>query len=307
MNSEVGKGTAFGFAAYLVWGIFPLYFRALDDSGALEILLHRVLWSLVSCAVLLALLRQFGQVAEIVRRPRTVALLGLAALLIAVNWGVYIYAVNSGQVIEASLGYYINPLVTVALGVLLLRERLRALQWAAVAVGVGAVVVLTVAYGHAPLIALTLALSFGSYGLIKNQVGGSVGALAGLSTETLVLAPIALIAVLVIELRGDGTFTANPPWQGLLLISAGVVTVVPLLLFAASARRVPLVTLGLLQYLTPTLQLLCGVVVLGETMPPARWAGFGLVWLALVLLSADSLRTYRRTHREEPAKELVTA
>lgn len=294
MNSEVSRGTAYGFAAYLLWGIFPLYFRLLDDSGALEILLHRVLWSLVTCLVLLALARQFGDMATLLRQPRRVALLGVAAVLIAVNWGVYIYAVNSGQVIEASLGYYVNPLVTVGLGVLLLRERLRPLQWAAVAVGVAAVVVLTVAYGHAPLIALTLALSFGSYGLIKNRVGGSVGALAGLSTETLVLAPVALVGVLVLEVRGEGTFAVDAPWQALLLISAGVVTVVPLLLFAAAARRVPLVTLGLLQYLTPTLQLLCGVLLLGESMPPARWAGFGLVWLALVLLSADSLAAYRR-------------
>jgi chloramphenicol-sensitive protein RarD len=295
MNSEVSRGTAFGFAAYLVWGAFPLYFRLLDDSGALEILLHRVLWSLVTCLVLLTVMRQFGDMLTLLRDPRRVALLGLAAGLIAINWGVYIYAVNSGQVIEASLGYYVNPLVTVALGVLLLRERLRALQWAAVAVGVAAVIVLTVAYGHAPLIALTLALSFGAYGLIKNRVGGTVGALAGLSTETLVLAPVALVAVLVLEVRGEGTFALNAPWQGLLLISAGVVTVVPLLLFAAAARRVPLVTLGLLQYLTPTLQLLCGVLLLDESMPPARWAGFGLVWVALVLLSADSLRAYRRT------------
>jgi chloramphenicol-sensitive protein RarD len=297
MNSEARRGTAYGFGAYVLWGAFPLYFRALDASGALEILLHRVLWSLVFCLLLMLVLRSGRDLRAVLRSPRQVALLGAAAVAIAVNWGIYIYAVNSGQVVEAALGYFINPLVTVALGVVVLRERLRVAQWAAVGVGIVAVVVLTVAYGHAPLIALSLAATFGFYGLIKNRVGGRVGALAGLTTETLVLAPPALIAVLVLGARGDGTFGADPPWQALLLISAGLVTVAPLLLFAAAARRVPLVTMGLLQYLTPVLQLLCGVLLLGEHMAPARWAGFVLVWAALVILSADSLAGARRARR----------
>ena len=307
MNSQVSKGTAFGFAAYLLWGIFPLFFKLLDDSGAMEILLHRVVWSLLICLVLLAATHAFGELRGVLRSPRQLALLSAAAVAIAVNWGLYIYAVNSDQVIEASLGYFINPLVTVTLGVLVLHEKLRVVQWTAVAVGALAVVVLTVAYGHPPLIAMTLAVSFGTYGLIKKQVGGSVGALSGLTTETLVLTPIALIGILVIELRGDGTFAAHAPWQAVLLISAGFVTVAPLLLFAAAARRVPLVTLGLLQYLTPVLQLLCGVVILGEHMAPSRWFGFSLVWLALVLLSADSLATARRTRRASRSPELVPA
>jgi chloramphenicol-sensitive protein RarD len=308
MNSEVSRGTAYGVAAYLLWGVFPLYFRLLDASGAFEILLHRVLWSLVFCLALLATLRSWAQVRAVLSSRRQVWLLGAAAIAIALNWGIYIYAVNSGQVVEASLGYFINPLVTVALGVLVLGERLRVAQWAAVGVGVIAVAVLTVAYGHAPLIALSLACSFGTYGLIKNRVGGQVGALAGLTTETLLLAPLALIAVVVLQVRGDGTFGANPPWQALLLVSAGLVTIAPLLLFAAAARRVPLVTMGLLQYLTPTLQLICGVVLLGEQMPPARWAGFALVWVALVILSVDSLITARTTRRPRvQAPEPVTA
>jgi chloramphenicol-sensitive protein RarD len=294
MNSAGRRGTGYGLTAYLLWGIFPLYFHALRRSGAVEILLHRVLWSLVVCAGVLTVTRAWPQVAAVLRRPRDAVLLATASALLAANWGVYVYAVNSGHVIEASLGYYINPLVTVLLGVLVLRERLRPAQWTAVAVGGVAVAVLAAAYGRLPWIALTLALSFGGYGLIKNRVGGSVGALASLSTETLALAPVAAIGVAWLEATGQGTFRADPPLHGVLLASVGVATVVPLLLFAASARRVPLSTLGLMQYLTPTLQLLCGVVFLGEHMPVARWLGFGLVWVALGLLTADSLVTARR-------------
>jgi chloramphenicol-sensitive protein RarD len=294
MNSPGRRGTVYGLIAYLLWGIFPLYFHALRRSGAVEILLHRVLWSLALCAGVLTLTRAWHQVGAVLHRRRDAVLLATASVLLAANWGVYVYAVNSGHVIEASLGYYVNPLVTVLLGVLVLQERLRPVQWAAVAVGAIAVAVLTAAYGRLPWIALTLALSFGGYGLIKNRVGGSVGALASLSTETLVLAPIAAVGVTWLEATGRGTFRTDPPVQGVLLASVGVATVVPLLFFAASARRVPLSTLGLLQYLTPTLQLLCGVVFLGEQMPAVRWLGFGLVWVALGLLTADSLVTARR-------------
>jgi chloramphenicol-sensitive protein RarD len=294
MNSAGRRGTGYGLTAYLLWGIFPLYFHALRRSGAVEILLHRVLWSLAVCAGVLTVTRAWPQVAAVLRRPRDAVLLATASALLAANWGVYVYAVNSGHVIEASLGYYINPLVTVLLGVLVLRERLRPAQWTAVAVGGVAVAVLAAAYGRLPWIALTLALSFGGYGLIKNRVGGSVGALASLSTETLALAPVAAIGVAWLEATGRGTFRADPPLHGVLLASVGVATVVPLLLFAASARRVPLSTLGLMQYLTPTLQLLCGVAFLGEHMPVARWLGFGLVWVALGLLTADTLVTARR-------------
>jgi chloramphenicol-sensitive protein RarD len=288
------RGVGYGAGAYLLWGVFPLYFRLLHRSGAAEIVLHRIAWSLLVCLAVVAVTRSRQELRAVLAAPRRLLLLGTAALALAVNWGVYVYAVNAGHVIEGSLGYYINPLVTVLLGVLVLRERLRRLQWAAVGVGAAAVAALTVAYGRPPVIALTLASSFGLYGLVKNRIGGSVGALASLTTETLTLAPFALIAVVWLEATGRGTFTADPPRQGLLLVSTGVVTVIPLLLFAASARRVPLSTLGLLQYLTPTLQLLCGVVFLGENMPTARWLGFGLVWVALALLTADSLASRRR-------------
>jgi len=294
MNSSVRRGSWYGLAAYALWGAFPLYFHAMRASGALEILLHRVLWSLVVCFGVLTVTRGWQQLAAVLHSARQTALLATASALLAANWGVYVYAVNSGNVIEASLGYYVNPLVTVLLGVVVLRERLRRLQWAAVGVGAAAVTVLTAAYGRPPWVALTLALSFGGYGLIKKWVGGSVGALASLSTETLTLAPFAVVAVVWLEATGGGHFTDDAPVQGLLLASAGIVTVVPLLFFAAAARRVPLSTMGLLQYLTPTLQLLCGVLLLGEHMPVSRWLGFGLVWVALALLTADSLAAARR-------------
>ena len=307
MNPDARRGVLYGIGAYGLWGVFPLYFRLLERSGALEVVLHRVLWSLLVCLAVVAAVRGWAELRAVLAVPRRVVTLGVGAVLLAVNWGVYIYAVNSGQVVEASLGYYINPLVTVLLGVLVLRERLRRLQWAAVGVGALAVAVLTAAYGRPPFIALTLALSFGLYGLIKNRVGASVGALASLTTETLVLAPVAAAGLVWLEMDGQGHFSDNPPWQGLLLASVGVATVVPLLFFAAAARRVPLSTIGLLQYLTPTLQLLCGVVLLGEHMSAARWAGFALVWVALVVLTADTVRAASRRRTQTPIAEPVGA
>jgi chloramphenicol-sensitive protein RarD len=306
MNSQT-RGALYGVGAYGLWGVFPLYFRLLERSGALEVVVHRVLWSLLVCLAVVAATSGWQDLRRTLVEPRRVITLGVGAVLLAVNWGVYVYAVNSGQVVEASLGYFVNPLVTVLLGVLVLRERLRPWQWGAVGIGAAAVAVLTAAYGRPPLIALTLAVSFGLYGLIKNRVGAGVGALTSLTTETVVLAPPAAGALAWLETTGNGHFTQNPPWQGLLLASVGVATVVPLLFFAASARRVPLSTLGLLQYLTPSLQLLCGVLLLGEHMPPARWAGFALVWVALVVLTVDTLRTASRRRVEARTAEPVGA
>lgn len=305
MNSEGGRGRAYGLLAYTLWGAFPLYFRMLDRSGPVEIVAHRLFWSLVFCLAIVAVTRAHRDVVAALANRHQVGLLAAAAALIAVNWVVYIYAVNSGQVVEASLGYFINPLVTVLLGVVVLRERLRPLQWAAVGTGAVAVGVLTLVHGRLPSIALTLAATFGLYGLMKKRVGGRVGALAGLTTETLLLGPLAAGSVIWLQTTGRGQLTANPPWQGLLLVSAGLVTVVPLLLFAAAARRVPLSMLGLLQYLTPLLQLLIGVTLLGEHVAPARWVGFGVVWLALAMLTADGLRANRR--RTPTARGVPTA
>ncbi|GAB6901187.1 EamA family transporter RarD [Kineosporia succinea] len=295
MNPEARRGIGYGLACYLLWGIFPLYFRLLHSSGAVELLLYRILFSSVVCLVLVAALRSWRQVGAVVRNRRNVLFLGTAAFLVAINWGVYIYAVNSDQVVEAALGYFLNPLFTVALGVLALREKLRTAQWVAVAIGIVAGTVLSISNGRVPVIALALAGSFGTYGLLKKQVGGGgVSALAGLSTENLVLAPFAAAGLVILALGGVSTVGHNPPWQALLLASTGIITVAPLLLFAAAASRVPLSTMGLLQYLTPVLQFTCGVVILHEHMPASRWAGFGLVWLALVVLTVDSLRSARR-------------
>ncbi|MEU8824631.1 EamA family transporter RarD [Streptomyces sp. NPDC048636] len=289
------QGIILGFSAYVIWGLFPLYFKLLEDSGTVEIVLHRYLWALPMCALVLAVTGGLAQVRPVLRTPRRVGLLGAAALSLALTSGVYIYAVNSGHVVEASLGYFINPLVTVALGVAVLRERPRRAQWWAVGICALAVAVLTVAYGRLPWIALTLAGSFGVYGLLKNRVGGDVGALVGLTVETLVLAPVAVVGVAAYAATGHGTFTVDAPWQGLLLASGGLAIVAPLLPFAAAVRRVPLITIGLLQYITPVLQLLIGVALFHESMPASRWTGFGLVWAALAVLTADGLRARARS------------
>lgn len=303
------RGALLGFSAYLLWGSFPLYFPLLAPAGAVEVLIHRVLWTLVVCAVALTVLQAarrtaWAPVRALVSSPRTVALLAVAATVIAVNWGVYIYAVQTDHVVEASLGYFINPLITVTLAVVVLKERLRRLQWAALAVGAVAVVVITVDYGRPPWISLVLAVSFGTYGLAKTRLGGAGGArlsaLTSLTAETLILAPFALVALVVLEASGAGTFSRDAPWHPLLLASAGIVTAVPLLLFAAGAARVPLTTTGLLQYVTPVIQLAIGVAVLGEAMPASRWAGFALVWVALVALTVDMLRTARRRRAVVP-------
>jgi chloramphenicol-sensitive protein RarD len=291
MTDEVRRGTAFGAAAYLMWGLFPLYWPLLEPAAPVEILAHRVVWSLVVCAALLVALPATRSVLRLDGRQRR--LLVLAAVVIAVNWGTYIYGVNSEQVVETSLGYFINPLVTVSLGVVVLGETLRPRQWAALALAAAAVVVLTVDYGRPPVIALTLAGSFAVYGLLKKQAG--VGAVESLTVETavLVLPAIAYLG----WLAAAGSAHVDGPRHGLLLAGAGVVTAVPLLAFGAAARRVPLTTLGLLQYLAPTLQLLIGLGIRGEPMPAVRLAGFGLVWVALALFTAEALGHRRRQLR----------
>ncbi|SDQ15102.1 EamA family transporter RarD [Quadrisphaera sp. DSM 44207] len=301
-------GVAFGLGAYVLWGAFPLYFPLLAPAGSLEVLAHRVVWSLAVCALALTAASAvpawraggWRPVLALARSPRQVGLLAVAAGLIAVNWGVYIYATTSGHVVEASLGYFVNPLVTVALAVLVLGERLRRLQRVAVAIGAAGVVVLTVDHGRPPWIAVVLALSFGGYGLAKTRLGAGLGALTSLTAETLLLAPAALAFLAWLEGSGRGTFALDAPAHPLLLASAGVVTAVPLLLFAAAARRVPLTTTGLLQYVTPVLQLALGVLVLGEHVPPSRWVGFAFVWAALAVLTADLLGAGRRAAPAAP-------
>src|SRR3954466_1688726 len=282
-------GVASGIAAYALWGLFPLYFPLLEPAGGVEIVAHRVLWSLLFVAVLLTVVRRWGLVRAAFRDRRTVLVLGGAAVLIAVNWLVFVYGVNSGHVVETSLGYFINPLVSVLLGVVFFAERLRPLQWTAVGVAALAVAVLTIDYGRPPWIALALAASFGLYGLMKKLV--RVPAAPGLFVETVLVAVPAVAVLAVLHASGDGTFANAGGGPALLLASWGIATAIPLLLFAAAARRIPLSTVGLLQYVTPLMPLAIGVFVDGEPMPPARLAGFSIVWVALAVFTFDSLRT----------------
>ncbi|MGM1075734.1 EamA family transporter RarD [Streptomyces sp. H28] len=293
--AEGRAGLLNGFAAYGMWGLVPLFWPLLIPAGAVEILAHRMVWSLFFVAAALLFIRRWAWLGELLRQPRRLALVTLAATVISLNWGVYIWAVNSGHVVEASLGYFINPLVTIAMGVLLLKERLRPAQWAAVGVGAAAVVVLTVGYGQPPWISLCLALSFATYGLVKKKV--DLGGVESLAAESSILFLPALGYLVWLSSRGDATFTTEGTGHVLLLIASGLVTALPLACFGAAAIRVPLSTLGLLQYLTPVLQFLLGVLYFKEAMPPERWAGFALVWLALTLLTWDALRTARRTAR----------
>ncbi len=290
--SESRRGFLLGVAAYGIWGLFPLYWPLLEPAGAVEILAHRIVWSCLTMGLLVLALRRTSVVRAIAADRRTRAILGLAACLITVNWAVYIWGVNNGHVVETSLGYFVNPLVTVLMGVFILGERLRPWQWAALGVASLAVVVLTLDYGRPPWIALTLALTFGSYGLCKKQANAP--AIESITFETTMIAPVALAFLGWLTWRGESDFTGHGAGHVLLLMSAGIVTAVPLVCFGGAAIRVPLVTLGLLQYLTPTLQFALGVLYFHEDMPTGRWLGFGLVWVALVIFTVESLR-HRRT------------
>lgn len=290
--SEQRRGLALGVAAYLLWGAFPLYWPLLEPAGAVELLAHRVVWSVLTTALLVLLLRRRAALVALLRSPRTRVLLLVAAVTISVNWATFIYGVNSGHVVETSLGYFINPLVTVLMGVLVLSERLRPLQWTALGLGGAAVAVLTWDYGRPPVIALTLALSFAVYGLAKKAAGA--GAVESLAVETAIVAPVALAYLAWLGSTGRAQVGTDGAGHLLLVATSGVVTAVPLLCFGAAATRIPMVTLGLLQYLAPVLQFALGVLVFGEEMPPGRWAGFALVWLALSLFTLEALRHRRR-------------
>ncbi len=291
--SDQRRGLALGLAAYLLWGAFPLYWPLLEPSGPVEILAHRMVWSLVVMGLLVLLLRRTTALRALLRDRRRAALLTVAAATITLNWGVFIYGVNSDRVVETSLGYFINPLVTVLLGVLVLHERLRRPQWAALAIGFVAVVVLTVDYGRPPVLALVLAFSFGTYGLVKKAA--NAGAIESLAFETAVIAPFALGYLAWLGASGGAHFASEGAGHVALLVASGLVTATPLLLFGAAATRVSMTSLGLLQYLTPVLHFALGVTVFGEHMPAGRWAGFALVWLALAVFTVEALRHRRRS------------
>ncbi|MET8172498.1 EamA family transporter RarD [Streptomyces clavifer] len=292
-ENDQRAGLLYGVGAYGMWGLVPLFWPLLEPSGAVEILAHRMVWSLAVVGVALLFLRRWAWIRELAGQPRKLGLIAIASAVISVNWGLYIWSVNNGHVVEASLGYFINPLVTIAMGVLLLGERLRPAQWTAVATGFAAVLVLAIGYGQPPWISLVLAFSFATYGLVKKKVG--MGGLESLAAETAVLFPPALGFLLWLGARGDSTFLSGGAGHGLLFAATGLVTAIPLVCFGAAAIRVPLSLLGLLQYLAPVFQFGLGILYFDEAMPPERWAGFALVWAALMMLTWDALRTARRT------------
>lgn len=287
----MNAGTAYAVMAFVMWGLFPLYFRQISAVPPLEVVLHRSVWSLLFVLALLLVLRRFGWLRDLLAQPRRLAPFMLSALLLSCNWLVYVYAVQTGRVVDASLGYFINPIVNVLLGVLVLHERLRRVQWAAVGLAALGVLWLTLQAGRLPWVALVLALSFGCYGLMRKTA--SLGALEGLALETLLLAPLALPLLAWWTLRGSGAMAQGDLELNAWLLIGGPLTALPLLLFAAGARRLPLATIGLLQYLSPTIQLGLGVWVFDEPFDLARLVGFAFIWAALLLYSLDSWRAAR--------------
>src|SRR3954465_1616321 len=295
-ESEQRRGLLLGIAAYAMWGLFPLYWPHLEPAGAIEILAHRVLWSLLTMGLLVLVLRRTSQFRALFSNRRTFLLLAAAAFTITFNWATYIWGVNNGKVVETSLGYFINPLVTVLMGVFILGERLRPLQWAAMGIAGLAVVVLAVDYGRPPWVALVLAFSFGSYGLAKKSA--NVEAVESLALETTLIAPFAAVYLTWLTMHGDSHFTTDGVGHALLLSTSGLVTAVPLICFSAAAIRVSMVTLGLLQYLAPIIQFALGVLYFHEDMPAGRWVGFALVWVALVIFTVEATSHHRRRQLE---------
>ncbi len=295
MVAETRRGFFLGAAAYAMWGLFPLYWPLLKPSGAVEILAHRVTWSLVTMLVLVLVLRRTRQLRTLLATPRTRTILAGAAVVISINWGTFIWGVNNDRVVEVSLGYFINPLVTVLIGVVVLGEQLRRLQWVALGIAFTAVVGLTVEYGRPPWVALALAFSFGTYGLAKKKA--NAGAVESLTVETMLITPIALGYLVWLGMQGGASVGHAGTLHVLLIVSTGLVTAVPLICFGAAATRISLTTIGLLQYLTPTLQFAIGVFLFHEPMPPMRWAGFVLVWIALALFTYEAITNRRKQLR----------
>ena len=287
-------GGVYAFFAYLLWGFLPLYFLVLAPSGPWEIVAWRIILSLVFCVFLLAVTRTWRRFGVVRRDRRLLLWTAVAGLLVYGNWQIFLVATLSGHVIETSLGYFINPIVTVLLGVLVLRERLRMTQWLAIGLAALAVVVIVVGYGSFPWIALGLAFSFGLYGLVKKQIGPKVDAISGLTLESFWLTPVAIVQLIVVGATTGITFATAGAGHAVLLACAGVATATPLLLFAAGARRAPLTLVGILQFVAPIMQFVIGAWLLGEEMTTGRWIGFGIVWLALIVLTADSIVHARR-------------
>ncbi|CAB4634847.1 MAG: EamA family transporter RarD [Actinobacteria bacterium] len=291
--NEKTKGIGYGLSAYLIWGSFPLVIAMLSFADPFEIVVWRVIFGFAFGLAVILVTRKFSEYLSVFKQPKQLLWISLAAVVIYINWQVYVYAVADNHVLEASLGYFINPLVTIALATIFLKEKLNVLQWVAVGLGAVAVLILTFNYGQPPVIALTLALSFGIYGLAKNRLGGKVSALNSFTVETTLLLPLGIVQLVVLA----GMMQIQFGYAGLVpslgLAAYGVLTAIPLLLFGAAAKRVPLSYIGFMQYLTPTLQFLIGLLVFQEPMPAARWLGFAMVWFALSILSFDALRQLR--------------
>ncbi len=295
---------AMGIAVYIMWGFFPLYFHELSPAGSLEVIVHRALWGLISCIAVLLVARRWAKLRELLRDREAVIRLGVAGILIVINWTTYVFAVQSGHTIDAALGYFINPLVTVALARFVLKERLSRAQLIAIILGIIAVVVLVVGLGRLPWVSLVLAFSFGLYSLVKKDVANRVPPLEGMIVETAAVTPFLLIYYVYLVATGATSFhtIAADPSSGsadwlihlALLVGAGILTAIPLLLFARAARGLPLAVIGLLQYIGPSLQLVIGILVFHEVMAPARWAGTAIIWMALVVLSIDGVRNLPR-------------
>ncbi len=290
-TDEARRGVIFGLLAYGSWGVLPIFFRALEPAGPLEILAQRIVWSSIFCMLIWLWKRELTWLLKLARDARKIVILGVAAYILALNWGVYIYAVSVGNVLESSLGYFINPLMLVVVGVVVLGERMNPLQWSAIGLGTIAVLVISIDYGRPPWIALTLAISFTTYGYIKKRVGANFGALESMTVESLLLLPFAIGTLVYIKLNADDlTFFSEGGRHTFLLIMLGVATMLPLSWFTAAATRLPLFMMGLMQFMAPIGQFLVAVFLFGEEVPLARWIGFGFVWMALVLLSVDTFR-----------------
>ena len=299
-------GVLYSVAAYVLWALFPLYFTFLARSGALEIIGYRVICSLIFCLLIMVAVGGWGDIRKLLSSRRTSLALVAAGVLVSINWTAYVIGVNSGRILDAALGYFINPLVAAALGVLVLRETMSRIQWVAFALGAAACVILAIGYGKVPWIAFAVAGTFGLYSLVKKKVGATVPALAGLTIETATVAPLMIVYLLWLSLSGGATVDVASPY-GLLVLAAGPVTAIPLLLFAAGARRVRLVTLGMIQYIAPIGQFLLGWLAFNEPMPPERWAGFVLVWVAVALFVGSAVWRYRAQQSAKRAAGVTRA
>lgn len=302
--SHMRTGLFYAIITYLMWGMLPLYFNLMADASPVEIVASRVVFSLIFCAALLPMLKLTGGFVEVLRNRRATLVLFAASLLIGVNWFIYVLATTTGRTIDASLGYFINPLVSVSLGVIFLKERLRVAQWVAVGLSAVAVLIMSVVYGQVPFIGLGLAFSFGIYGLLKSRVGGTVAPVVSLSLETLLLIPVALLALVWVQGTGQSTMFTTPG-RFLLLASTGVVTAVPLIAFAAAAKRLPLTVIGMVQYVGPSIQFFLAVFVLKDHIGAEKWLGLSIIWVALVIFTADAVRA-SRTSRLSRTADLET-